>query len=219
MTYARVVMTPRQAFSLISSFVLLVAPACDSDGGKGAAADGGGAADGSAPAKSGEAEAKADDKDSAAAGAGEPAKAEPPAEPCKALVGATQTACRHQLHTGAETGCLMALMGIKTAAEQAGGQLFDLGPDNQKAADANCGIHLDKVLEKYEAVKDAPKVSWGPECTKYVAQYDETCLATLGQKDRDASCNDPFNGVMAPLRPDNVDGAELGCGMAMRMKG
>ena len=54
-------------------------------------------------------------------------------------------------------------------------------------------------------------MNWAPACAKYIKEYDETCLATLGTKDRDASCSRPFISVKSPLRASDVAGSESGC--------
>jgi hypothetical protein len=113
---------------------------------------------------------------------------------------------------------MLALQGIKVAADQAGGKLFDLGPDNQKAADANCRIHLGKVEKGKAKAEGAPAIEWGAECTKYIAEYDEACLAKLGAPEHGETCKKNFIAVMAPLKGDDLERAEFGCGMARQMK-
>lgn len=197
-------MAPRLPGLFASLVLMIFAPACDSEDAK---------------RGSDEAPAKSDSKSDSGAGKAEDSKvkgedasqAKRVSDPCKALANATQEACRHELNTGARTGCMMALTSIGVASEQAGGQLFDLGPDNQRAADVSCRSQLKTVQKKHAKVKDAPAVNWAPTCAKYIKKYDETCLANLGTKDRDATCSRSFVSVQAPLRASDVAGSESGC--------
>lgn len=118
-------------------------------------------------------------------GGGESKKAD-----CNTLVTETQSVCMDMMRRGLDVRCDTYLMAVKMAMRQSEGDLFDIGEDNQGAANSFCAVYVKKLRKdrkKHDGSMQA-KGKQGPKCTALADRFESECLPKLGKQPLSSKC-------------------------------
>lgn len=109
---------------------------------------------------------------------------------CEILITETRSACMDMARQNLNFSCSKYLMVVNMAMDQADGNLFDVGSDNESTANSFCQIHVDKLRNERKKNENSDLITEqsGPACSALADHFDTQCMLGLGKEKLSRKC-------------------------------